>query len=84
MSKQQPKKDPAAQALGRKGGKVKSEAKAAAARENAKRPRKKSSTLVLNLADPIVLGETVTKQLHRARENAKRPRKKSSTSIEEL
>ncbi len=33
------KPDPAAQALGRKGGKVTSKAKTAAARENAKRPR---------------------------------------------
>jgi hypothetical protein len=34
-----PRKNPHAVALGRKGGKVKSEAKAKAARENAKRPR---------------------------------------------
>ncbi len=33
------RKNPAAVALGRKGGKVKSEAKRLAARENAKRPR---------------------------------------------
>ena len=34
-------KDPHAVALGRKGGKVKSEAKTLAARANAKRPRKR-------------------------------------------
>lgn len=37
MSK--PKKNPAAVALGRLGGKAKSEAKAKAARENARKPR---------------------------------------------
>jgi hypothetical protein len=38
-----PRKNPHAVALGRRGGRVKSEAKTRAARENAKRPRPRKS-----------------------------------------